>query len=245
MAAWQTHLAANSLHPFPLTLQKTEPQICAVRKALKRLFRKRHKVFVVGQNKTGTTSMALALEQLGYKLGDQIEAELLFDDWLDGRFDRIIDLCRQADAFQDVPFSLKHTYRKLDQEYPGSKFILTERQDADEWFESLARFHTKIIGKNRLPTLEDLADFPYRAEGWFLKAHLAIFDVTEDQLYDREHYIAHYESHNKELKDYFKGRSNDFLSLNVADTDAAAKLCSFLGVPGRLKTMPHANQSKS
>lgn len=212
--------------------------------ALKRLFRKREKVFVIGQNKTGTTSMELALRSLGYKIGNQVAAELLFDDWVKGRFDRIIDLCREADAFQDIPFALDGTYREMDKAFPGSKFILTVRSSAEEWFESVTRFHTKIVGKGRLPTAEDLAAFHYRAEGWFLRAHLAIFDIDESRLYHRDHYMAKYNAYNQRAVDYFKDRPNDFMLLNVGDTDAADRLCSFLGKPGKLVAMPHENSSR-
>lgn len=213
-------------------------------KRLKRCFRNRSKVFVVGLNKTGTTSMAVALDSLGYKLGDQVAAELLYDDWHEGRFGRIIELCRDADAFQDIPFSLDLSYRELDKAFPGSKFILTVRDSADVWFESLTRFHTKIIGKNRIPTMEDMAEFPYRAKGWFLRSHLEVFKVTKETLYDRAHYTSYYESHNRKVTNYFKGRPDDFMVLNVADDDAALRLCTFLGKPGKLKSMPHENQSK-
>lgn len=216
-----------------------------MKSAIKRLFRKREKVFVIGQNKTGTTSMALALRSLGYKLGDQVAAELLLDDWVEGRFDRIIDLCQNADAFQDVPFALDNTYREMDKAFPGSKFILTVRNNAAEWYDSITRFHTKIVGAGRLPTAEDLANYHYRAEGWFLRAHLAIFGVDEKRLYDRDHYMAHYESYNEKVIEYFKDRPSDFLVLNVAESDAADRLRAFLGKPGQLAAMPHENRSAS
>ncbi|MBV8658420.1 MAG: hypothetical protein JO142_11400, partial [Burkholderiales bacterium] len=76
------------------------------------------KVFCIGHNKTGTTSIDVALRSAGYRAGTQIEGERLIDDWAHGRFERIIDLCCQGDAFQDIPFSLKHTYRVLDETFP-------------------------------------------------------------------------------------------------------------------------------
>src|SRR5207248_6822925 len=118
--------------------------------------RRKKKVFCIGQNKTGTTSMAAALAQLGYKVGEQSVAELLIKDWSRRDFRRIVRYCASADAFQDIPFSLDYTYQAVDCAYPGSKFILTVRSSGDEWYASLIRFHTKIIGKNRLPTAADL-----------------------------------------------------------------------------------------
>ena len=188
--------------------------------------------------------MAMALRALGYKVGDQVAAELLFDDWNEGRFDRIIDLCREADAFQDIPFSLDRTFVEMDKAFPGSKFVLTVRDSPEDWFESLTRFHTKIMGCDGLPTAKDMANFNYRAEGWFLKAHLAILKINEEQIYDRDIYLAHYNAYNQKVIDYFRDRPDDFMLLNVGDDDAAERLCNFLGRPGKLQAMPHENQSK-
>lgn len=91
------------------------------------LFRRRPKVFCVGRNKTGTTSIAKALRALGFKVGDQARAETLIEDWARRDFRKIVRYCRTADAFQDVPFSWPHTFEALDQAFPQSKFILTVR----------------------------------------------------------------------------------------------------------------------
>src|SRR5690349_10358789 len=111
----------------------------------------RGKIFCIGSGKTGTTSMGAALASLGFKLADQAIGESLIEDWAKRDFRAIIDHCKSADAFQDVPFSLDYTYAALDQAFPGAKFILTVRESSAEWYESLTRFHTKIVGKNRLP----------------------------------------------------------------------------------------------
>ena len=43
--------------------------------------KRKEKIFVIGRNKTGTTSIAEVLSTLGFKLGDQLSAELLIEDW--------------------------------------------------------------------------------------------------------------------------------------------------------------------
>ena len=205
--------------------------------------RRKKKVFCIGQNKTGTTSMAAALAQLGYKVGEQSVAELLIEDWSRRDFRRIVRYCASADAFQDIPFSLDYTYQAVDCAYPGSKFILTVRSSGDEWYASLIRFHTKIIGKNRLPTAADLKEFSYRRRGWLWEVMRLIYGDAEESLYDRETYIRRYEEHNRRVLDYFRNRPDDLLVLNVADHDAMRKLCSFLGKKYDDSAMPHLNRS--
>jgi hypothetical protein len=83
------------------------------------------KIFVIGRNKTGTTSLGHALYSMGFRIGHQPTAELLLEDWAKRNFRSIIDYCKTANAFQDVPFSLDYTYQALNHAFPGSKFILS------------------------------------------------------------------------------------------------------------------------
>jgi 3-oxoacyl-[acyl-carrier-protein] synthase III len=57
----------------------------------------KQKIFCVGCNKTGTTSLEVALRELGYIMGDQATAELLtIQYWGKRDFRRIIRYCYTA-----------------------------------------------------------------------------------------------------------------------------------------------------
>ena len=201
------------------------------------------KVFVIGRNKTGTTSIGQALANMGFKVGDQSKAELLIEDWAQRKFHNIVNYCETADAFQDIPFSNEYTYVVMDYAFPGSKFILSVRDSSEDWYESLTRFHTKIVGKNRLPTADDLKQFPYRGTGWLWRNHQLIYGIDEHTLYDKELYIQHYEMHNKKVKEYFKYRPDDLLVLNLSHSDSMKALSEFLAVSIPKHGMPHLNRS--
>ena len=204
----------------------------------------KQKVFCVGYNKTGTTSIELALKDFGYKVGIQSEAELLMDDWAIRDFRRIVEYCNTADAFQDMPFSLDFTYQVLDYAFPGSKFILTIRNNADEWYQSLVRFHAQIMGVKGKPTMSDLKKFTYREQGWLWRQQQNIFGANEKTLYDEEIYKSYYENHNNQVLEYFKFRPKDLLVLNLENSDSMQSLCSFLGIKYEGQKMPHLNKSK-
>ena len=209
------------------------------------IFRPRQspKIFCVGQNKTGTTSIAEALSELGYTVGDQPAAELLIDDWSRRDFRSIVSYCESADAFQDIPFSLDYTYQAVDSAYPGSRFILTVRDSSDHWYESAVRFHTKMIGKNRIPTAADLKEFAYRRPGWLWEVMQLVYADPEDSLYDRDRLIRRHEEYNRRVIDYFRHRPNDFLVLNLSDPDSMKQLCAFLGKQYDSRVMPHLNRT--
>src|SRR5690606_21421655 len=131
------------------------------------LKKKKTKVFCIGAGKTGTTSIEKALSDFGFKMGDQIKAELLLDDYAKRNFKAIIEYCKTADAFQDAPFCFQHTYQALDQSFPNSKFILTIRDSDDQWYQSLLNFHKKTVNKeNKVPSWDDLNNSTYRYKGY-------------------------------------------------------------------------------
>lgn len=207
---------------------------------------KKEKVFCIGRNKTGTTSMEALLGQMGYNVASYVEGELLLDSWIARDFDKIIQLCKKHDAFQDVPFSLNYTFMALDQAFPSAKFILTVRDNGDEWFDSLLRYHSKLFSPmNSTPTVEDLKNAGYRYKGFIWKSHLNNY-INDDEslLYNREYYIQNYNEQNKNIINYFKNKKDKLLVVNVAEEDATKRIYEFLGHPYNGQVMPHLNSSK-
>ena len=92
----------------------------------------RGKIFGIGFHKTGTSSLARALDMVGYNvtasygLTDKNIATTVLP--------KAREIVPQFDAFQDNPWPL--IYKELDAEYPGSKFILTVRP-TEEWLNSI------------------------------------------------------------------------------------------------------------
>ncbi|MEW6133713.1 MAG: sulfotransferase [Pseudomonadota bacterium] len=83
----------------------------------------------------------------------------------------------------------------------------------------------------------------YAYPGFAYDARILVHDCTEDDPYNKETLIAHYNFHNEMVQDYFRNRPQDLLVLNVAETDAYEKLCAFLGKPSNGKTFPWKNKT--
>jgi len=206
----------------------------------------RDRVFCLGLNKTGTTSWTQAMESLGYVVASETKATRYFDDWATDDFHRIIDFCRrEGQAFQDIPFSLPGTYRHLDRAFPGSKFVLTVRDSADQWYQSLIRFHSKLYSASGSvpPTAEDLAQAVYYRQGFIKDYCSRVLGTPENDPYNREMVMAFYRRYQEEIVDYFKSRPDDLLILNVADPEAYPRLCIFLGLPVREGRFPWKNRT--
>lgn len=193
-----------------------------------RVWRKQ-KIFVIGRNKTGTTSIAKALRDLGFRMGDQRRGELLLHEWARRDFRKLVRLCRTAQAFQDAPFSYPFTFQALDAAFPGSKFVLSVRSSSQQWYRSVVRYHSKLFGKGGIPTADDLRNADYCYRGFMYEMVRLVYGTKPDDLYDEATLIDHYEWHNRSVMEYFRGRERDLLVLDVAQEGAHRRLCEFVG----------------
>lgn len=93
------------------------------------ILRKKHetKIFCIGDFKTGTTSLYYALKILGIRTARLFKRRcyMLKND------DVFINKIKiySYDAFVDFPMGYSDLYKKLDKAFPGSKFILTLRDE--------------------------------------------------------------------------------------------------------------------
>ncbi|MGH7801954.1 MAG: sulfotransferase [Thermodesulfobacteriota bacterium] len=110
------------------------------------------KYFCIGYPKTGTNTLNYCFRLLGYR---DIKTHDYFIGWFQNGHDIsdiisdeiFCDYIECYDMFSDWPFHM--IYKELDQKYPGSKFILTERRDQSTWQRSLA-YHRKTRSKEEL-----------------------------------------------------------------------------------------------
>ncbi len=174
----------------------------------------RDKVFGVGFHKTATTSLAAALEQLGYRVTGPNRVTNRHPER--SAFRTMERLVPRYDAFQDNPWPL--LYRELDQRYPGSKFILTVRP-VERWIRSVVDH----FGGTSTPMRE-----------W-------IYDGVGDPAGHESHYIERYERHNRAVLEYFAERPSDLLVMDITAGDGWEPLCGFLGMPVPDAPFPRVN----
>jgi hypothetical protein len=202
------------------------------------------KVFCIGLNKTGTTSLEYALKNLGYAMGNQQSGEMLLSYYIQRQFEPIVEFARSADAFQDAPFSYPMTFVPLDQAFPKAKFILTIRDSVDQWYRSLVRFHSRIFAGGRRPVREDLEKATYCYPGFVWDAHRYIFNPPDDDIYDPSTLKNFYENHNYSVQQYFRTKKN-FLQINLSEPRAYLRMCDFLGKEPQGSAFPWLNRTEA
>jgi len=196
------------------------------------------KIFCIGYNKTGSTSLYHSILNLGFKgdLNTMEEGEFLMYDVAEGNVNNVIDWIEKRNdvsLFKDVPFSIPHVWKSLYEKYPTAIYILSERDTSEQWYNSIYKFHIQGFGFSPNPTWDEVSKASYRYlrndyKGGFLYDYMSYTYGKEGLPYDKAKLISSYESHNKEVKEFFKDKDN-FISINVSNDKDYLKLCSFLG----------------
>lgn len=174
------------------------------------------KIFGIGLSRTGTTSLHLALVCLG-------KASVHYPDfavsrWMHGDFEQ--DTLSDFDSCSDIPAAIY--FRELDKRYPGSKFILTTR-DEQGWLDSTREWWRKFPPSNKNTIFRDMV-------------RLAAYGSTA---HSDDRFLRRYREHLQQVRDYFSLRPNSFLELDISDKDKWGKLCLFLDLPKPNIDYPH------
>jgi hypothetical protein len=201
------------------------------------------KVFCIGLNKTGTSSLNHFMEKNGFKCSNQAQGELLIDDYAQSNWEPILNFCETAQFFQDLPFSAPRIAQILLKEYPEAKFILTLRESPEVWYESLVSFHKKVFSaEGETPTAAELKAATYRYPGFAWEANRALYDSPENDPYNAEILKKMYVDHMENVQRMFANRTN-LLTLYIHAPDIVSQLESFLGIESKLKEMPWLNKT--
>jgi hypothetical protein len=183
------------------------------------------RIFGIGMQKTATTSLDAALKLLGFDSAH----------WLDGKWAVAIlkemrakgrsETLERHYALCDLPIAI--LFKELDRAYPGSKFILTVRDEVD-WLVS-ARDHWSYE-HNKFRRDWDkwpAADFIHRA-------------TYGQKAFDAQVFLARYRQHNCEIIEYFKNRPNDLLVMDMTRGAGWRELCGFVERPIPNQEYPRA-----
>lgn len=174
------------------------------------------KIFGIGMPKTGTTSLAMALQTLGYNAIHSGIGILKKDMTLN------MEAVEQFDAITDTP--LVPNYKTLYKKYPDAKFVLTTRNTLD-WLDSCKHWFS----------FEKMSHVPdYHA------LHVKIFG---HHIYDEGLYMEAYLQHCLDVAMFFADKPKQLLVLDIDSNTKIQDLCMFLDKPSTDIDYPVENKN--
>lgn len=196
-------------------------------------------VIGAGFGRTGTHSLKIALEQLGfgpchhmYEVRRHHEQLAFWQAALRGEqvdWDAVFLGYRSQ-----VDWPGAHFWRQLVSHFPEAKVILTVR-DPDTWFESLRKTIFRVVSDLRSKDLD-----PYTAEVNEFVTELTFVRTFGRRMDDRHHAVAVYEAHNRAVRETVPPER--LLVYEVSE--GWAPICDFLGVPTPSAPFPVTNSTQ-
>ena len=173
-----------------------------------------NKIFGIGFHKTGTKTLKYSLEALGLNVCGPRQD--LLEAIIRKKYRAVFKVVKDYDAFQDNPWPL--LFKILDKKFPGSKFILTARNE-DKWIKSIVNH----FGDESTDMREWIYGIGY-------------------PLGNEEIYLNVFKRHIADVKEYFKNRPNDLLITDLTAGEGWEKICPFLEKQIPEKDFPYANR---
>jgi hypothetical protein len=183
------------------------------------------RTFVVGMNKTGTSTMKGCFEVLGWtpvaSPKTLAATSRMFTAITEGGdYEFALSAVPQFMAFEDRPWNVWEFYQHAAHRYPSSRFILTRREPAS-WWQSVENWLTV-----KKPGMVEIYTTHLRAE-----------------TFTKHDFISAYERHNDEIERFFEGTGR-LLTVDVTANGRWDEICEFLGVPVPAEPFPHRNRQK-
>jgi hypothetical protein len=193
---------------------------------------KRPKVFGLGLSRTGTRSLTAGLHTLGFDTIHYPTDKGALDTLVRG--DAKFPHLEHYDGITDITVS--PYFEDLDKLYPGSKFILTIREE-EGWLKSCRNHWT---GRGAYEPGDDPEHQTHMEIRRFLRA--AVYAGYE---FEADRFRRAYRRHVENVTRYFADRPNDLLVIRIAEGEGYEKLAPFLGVPAPSQPFPHKGKRLS
>jgi len=184
-----------------------------------------------GFGRTGTMSLKLALEQLGF--GPCYHMIEVFKDpaapgyWSAAADNEPVDWEQVFEGYRStVDWPSATFYKRLADAYPDAKVILTER-DPEAWFASTQA--TIFKGLDQMPPSD-----------WLSMVQKVVGALFDQKLHDHDTLVSVFNRHNAEVRRLIPPER--LLVYEVAH--GWSPLCGFLGVPVPAGPMPKVNSTE-
>lgn len=211
------------------------------------------KIICVGLNKTGTTSLAKGMSQMGLRqFPENIGHQFLTHSVIHGSYGDIIKSIEnpEYDFYEDMPFSFPKVYKNIFKFFPNEKYILTIRNSSEEWVNSCINFYGNALENkkinnfdNKYPYKHMYADVGnYHVYNWgypmFKMWNLKNSGNIETDLKEV------YEKHNEEFIDFMEKNNGDYIVINVSKNGELKKLSEWIGIETNKHNFEHINKTK-
>ena len=204
----------------------------------------------IGMNKTGTTSFQHDTEKFGFKYSITFDGMTkLMSDIHHGDYYSTFSYLDNPryNAYKDFPFSLPNVYKKIYDHRPNDLYVLTVRNNAEEWVESMIKYFGWLFKDNvnssktifeiiRGPQSQRYSNYISPAfRGWGIDS----FGDIESKL------LKTYNEHNEGVMEFFDAKkSRNLLVVDVSKKNELKKFTDWVGIENENNDFSWLNKRK-
>lgn len=192
----------------------------------------RPKVFGLGLSRTGTRSLTIALQIMGYDVVHYPIDDETFEDLAEANY--AFRILEHYDGITDITVS--PFYAELDRTWPDAKFILTTRSK-EAWLRS-CRNHW--YNRPAFPEVEDESNATHMKIRRLLRA--ATYGTYA---YNADRFSQVYDQHVRNVQAYFADKPGKLLTLDICGGEGWEKLAPFLSRDVPNQSFPHKGKALS
>lgn len=223
----------------------------------KKLKKVSEKIICVGLNKTGTSSLARSLKNIGLTTwadgGPTYRLNFSNYSFSNNSIGAVIDLIEKVnvDFYQDIPFSCPGISERLINIFPQSKYILTKRENVDKWVSSVKRFwepyfinnkfnpNAILFGSHYIHDRGNVPELSYLLnlfETWDLDSYEGTLDDKLAQVYL---------NHNNSVKKTLIANNCDWIEIDISKKGEFKRLTDWLKINNTEEDFVWVNKTKN
>lgn len=210
------------------------------------------KIICTGLNRTGTTSLASSLKNMGLKqFPENIGHQFLSHQVIHGSYGNIINSIENIDYdfYEDIPFSFPKVYQHIFKMFPKEKYILTVRNSSEEWAESCIRFYGEALETEKITNFDNSSPYMHEYSS-IKKIHVYNWGHPMFRMWGlkntnnlKKDLKNIYEKHCEDFINFMEINNGDYIIINVSKEGELKKLSKWIGLEVEEENFEHLNKS--
>ena len=211
------------------------------------------KIIGIGLNKTGTTSFRDSMGMNGFKVFNEYYGhQYLLQDVHNKNIYSTLSFLESPlfDLYEDLPFSLLNFYKEIYEHRPQDYYVLTVRNNVEEWVESAYKFYSHDINDINLKKdykihrITNIGNKQTVLTKNYLTLQMINWGINgsgniKNQFRDT------YNRHLDDVTNFFSKKFNsNFITINVSKENELKRLSNFIGFETTENNFVWSNKSK-
>lgn len=207
-------------------------------------------IICIGLNKTGTSSLTKALQDLGYvSFSENQQFQFVAPEVYHGDYGKLFSIVNNPvfNLFNDKPFSFPKVYQELYKVRPNDIYLLTVRESGERWVRSVLNFYESIHQENFLKDSSYMTTrFTDESFRYLINTLVTLFDswgLKEGDNLEKK-LLEVYQKHYEDCVSFFKNKPNNFRVVEIEKKGEFKRLTNWLGIENSIEDFPWENKNQ-